>query len=121
MTRPNTKKLKEAFLKAFETSAGNVSATCKKIGINRQTYYNWYNKDKKFKTKVEEMQESLLDFAETILMKKIKEGDNTCIIFFLKTKGKSRGYSERFEVENREVEEFSSEKAINIYLPKKED
>ena len=119
--KKNTKKLKEDFLKVFEASAGNITNSCKKIGIERKTYYNWINKDKIFKEKVEAIQDGLLDFAETMLMKKIKDGDNTSLIFFLKTKGKHRGYSERFEVENKTVEEFASEKAINIYLPKKED
>lgn len=117
--RDNTK-LKENFLKAFEASAGNVSIACKKANVSRETFYQWCKKDKKFNKSVEDIKEGLLDFAESILMKKIKEGDNTCIIFFLKTKGKQRGYSERFEVENKEVEEFSSERAINIYLPKKD-
>ena len=115
------KERKKDFLIVFENNLGNISETCKKIGISRTTFYEWYKKDKEFKEKIEEIKESLLDFAESILMKKIKEGDNTCLIFFLKTKGKNRGYTERIETENKEVEEFSSEKAIKIYLPKKDD
>ena len=112
-------KRKENFLIVFEINTGNVSETCKKVGISRNTFYDWCKKDKEFNTKIKEIKESLLDFAESVLMKKIKNGDITALIFFLKTKGKHRGYSERFEVENKEVEEFSSEKAIRIYLPKK--
>jgi len=33
-----------------------------------------------------------------MLFKGIKEGDHTLLIFFLKTKGKSRGYIERVDV-----------------------
>ena len=37
--------------------------------------------------------------AESKLMENINGNDNTSIIFFLKTKGKKRGYVEKQEVE----------------------
>jgi hypothetical protein len=44
--------------------------------------------------------ELLLDLAESKLAENIKDNDNTAIIFYLKTKGKKRGYIERNEVEH---------------------
>ena len=38
------------------------------------------------------------DFAESELMKLIKDGNVAATIFFLKTQGKARGYIERQEV-----------------------
>jgi len=95
----NTEKKKEMFLAALIDSMGNISESCKAVQISRQTFYNWIEKDGEFKRKVDEVNESLIDFAETQLMKKIKEGDTTALIFFLKTKGKTRGYSEKPDVE----------------------
>lgn len=92
-----TKKQKEDLLKAFEASLGNVSSACKKCNLTRMTFYNYYNNDEAFKHQVDEVNESLLDFAETALLKNIKEGKETSLIFYLKTKGKSRGYVEKTE------------------------
>ena len=41
----------------------------------------------------------MIDLAESKLMENIEDNDNTSIIFFLKTKGKKRGYIEKQEVE----------------------
>ena len=46
---------------------------------------------------IEDADESLLDFAESKLVEHINDGDITSLIFFLKTKGKKRGYVERSE------------------------
>jgi len=117
--RPLNKKQK-AMLEALEKTAFNVSSACKMVGIDRQTHYNWLGKFGIYKKQCEEIQESLIDFAESQLLKKMKKEDLGAIIFFLKTKGKKRGYTERIETETKEVNEFSSENAINIYLPKKD-
>ena len=56
-------------------------------------------KDQSFATKVDEVKEGLLDFAEHQLLSNIKEGKTAEILFYLKTKGKKRGYIERQEVD----------------------
>lgn len=88
---------KEIFLKMFEISGCNITLACKKANIVRQTYYNWIDKDPDFADAVDNAREGLLDLAESILIKNIKEGGTTELIFFLKTKGKKRGYVERTE------------------------
>ena len=86
---------KVAFLEVFEASACNVSVSCKKVGISRNTFYDWKKKDLAFAESVREQEEGLLDFAETMLYKAIKEGKTPELIFFLKTKGQARGYIEK--------------------------
>ena len=54
---------------------------------------------KTFKIKAENVKESLLDLAESKLMENINNNENIAIIFYLKTKGKQRGYIEKQEVE----------------------
>jgi hypothetical protein len=85
------------FLELFEGAGCNISHTCKALGITRQTYLNWMKDDASFATSVVDLKQGLIDFAESMLMKKIKEGDNTATIFFLKCQAKDRGYIERLE------------------------
>ena len=44
---------------------------------------------------MEEIQNLVLDFAESKLYELVKEGNPVATIFLLKTKGKSRGYVEK--------------------------
>jgi hypothetical protein len=93
-----TQLTKAAMLVALEKCLGVVTDAAKKVGINRTQHYDWINKDPKYAARVEELDNLALDFAESKLHAKIKAGDTTAIIFFLKTKGKKRGYVERQEI-----------------------
>ena len=66
--------------------------------MGRTTYYDWYNSDPEFKKEVDDLQNVALDFAESQLHKQIAENSTTATIFYLKTKGKKRGYIERQEI-----------------------
>jgi hypothetical protein len=90
---------KKAMIEALEKSLGVVTAACKSVGIGRTTHYMWMDQDREYKKAVEEISDVALDFAETHLHKQIKEGSSTSTIFYLKTKGKKRGYIERQEVD----------------------
>jgi hypothetical protein len=83
---------------ALEKSLGVVSTACKAVDISRQTHYRWMREDDEYKTAVEELSEVAVDFAESHLHKLIRDGNPAATIFFLKTKGKSRGYVERQEI-----------------------
>jgi hypothetical protein len=82
----------------LKAKAGNITAVCQALNINRTTFYRWLEKDKELKRIVDEQQESLIDFAESRLFQNIKDGDTTSIIFYLKTKGRNRGYVEQTDL-----------------------
>ena len=86
---------KGKFLEALAAAAGIVLTACESVNVSRSTYYRWYKEDAAFAERVDEISEEQLDFVEGKLLKSIKEGDTTAIIFYLKTKGKKRGYSEK--------------------------
>jgi hypothetical protein len=90
---------KKAMIDALEKSLGVVTSACKTVGIARQTHYEWYKEDPAYKQAVDELADVAIDFAESQLHKQIKEGNSTATIFYLKTKGKKRGYVERQEVQ----------------------
>ena len=94
-----TEQHKKAMLDALEKSLGVVTAACKAVGIGRTTHYLWMQEDPDYKKAVEELGDVAIDFAESQLHKQIKDGNSTATIFFLKTKGKKRGYVERQEIE----------------------
>jgi len=102
-TNSNRKIRKKAFIETFKKTFGNVSQTCKVLELDRSTYYKWLKEDEDFKNEIEtvEPKELFLDFTESKLVEKINTGDTTAIIFTLKTKGKSRGYIERKEIEHQ--------------------
>lgn len=91
--------LKSNLIEALERSLGVVTTACKIVDCNRSTFYKYYNNDPEFKSKVDELQNMTLDFVESQLHEQIKDGNTTATIFYLKTKGKNRGYIERREVE----------------------
>ena len=91
---------KKAIIEALEQSLGIVTTACKKVGVGRTTFYGWLKDDEDFAKQVKDIENVALDFAETQLHQQIKDNVPTSTIFYLKTKGKKRGYIERMETEN---------------------
>ena len=90
---------KETILKALENSLGVVTVACKQADIPRSTYYKWLKEDEEFAQAVKEIENIALDFAESRLHTQMKDGSTSATIFYLKTKGKKRGYVERSELD----------------------
>lgn len=110
---------KRRFLEELEKARGIVTTAAQNAGINRSTYYDWYDTDPEFKAAVEAVNESCIDWVESKLHEKINgvqvrkgtddEGEDvvydlppsdTAIIFYLKTKAKKRGYIEKVITEH---------------------
>jgi hypothetical protein len=93
-----TAEKKRQFLAAYQAKACNISQACAAVDISRSTFYDWLTTDLLFAAAIKDIDEALLDWAESMLFKGIKDGDHTLLIFFLKTKGKGRGYIEKVDV-----------------------
>lgn len=118
MTRTDTHK--KAMLEALKASLGIVSEAAEACGVCRQHHYTWMKDDPEYREQVEAIVDMAIDFAESALKRKIKDGDTTAIIFYLKTKGKRRGFIERSEVEqsgsvtNLNITVDSNETAVEL-------
>lgn len=113
-----TKKNKADFIAAYEASLGSVTMAAKKAGIDRTTYYYWCNSDPEFKAACEEAIEMQKDFAESQLMKLIRDGDAGSIKFYLQTKGRDRGYGDKIEVTGADGKDLVPNICIEVIDPK---
>ena len=93
---------KESILKSLEQSLGVVTMACRQAEIPRSTFYKWLKTDEEFAKQVKDIDNVALDFAESQLHKQIQDGIPASTIFYLKTKGKKRGYIERTEITGAE-------------------
>lgn len=97
-SKTNMDNIKKQVLDALEKTLGVISPACKMVGISRQTFYNWLKDDESFQLKFDEINQAQIDFVESKLFENINNNDTTSAIFYLKTKGKDRGYVERKEI-----------------------
>ena len=115
----NSDIVKKNLLEALEKSLGIVTTACKIVGCARSTFYKYYKDDQDFRDSVDELENLTLDFVESKLHKQIENDNTTATIFYLKTKGKKRGYIERKEVEM--TAEVSTSKLSNEARKKIDD
>lgn len=90
---------KESMLQALEKSLGVVTVACKQADVPRSTYYKWLKEDEEFAKAVKDIENIALDFGESQLHSQMRDGSTSATIFFLKTKGKKRGYVEKSELD----------------------
>jgi len=96
MKNPELHKAK--LLEALEKHLGLVTPSCKEVGISRNQYYQYYKNDEDFRKAVDDINEITLDFVEKQLLKKIEEGSERSILFYMKYRGKKRGYTDSMDL-----------------------
>ena len=88
---------KKAMLEALKKTLGIVTPAAEVVGINPRTHYRWKNEDEEYKAEVDAIEDIALDYVEGKLFKLIDNEKEASCIFYMKTKGKKRGYVERVE------------------------
>jgi hypothetical protein len=89
---------KQALIEALREADGNMASVARKFNCHRSLVWQSVDGDPKLRELTEELTETFIDIAESELFKQIREGNTAAIIFFLKTKARHRGYSERLEL-----------------------
>jgi hypothetical protein len=103
--------------KAIVSSGGIISVIAKRLKCDWHTA-NKYILQFELMDSVIAEKESLLDLAESKLLENIKQGDNTAILFYLKTQGKKRGYIEKSAVDvTSDGEKISSPQIVTTLTP----
>lgn len=89
---------KEKLIEALRELDGNMAAVGRRLHADRRTVWGWVHSDQELEEVVEDETESFIDEAENVLYDAIRSGNIIATIFFLKTKARHRGYSERLEL-----------------------
>ena len=89
-------------INALYKNGGFYTYAARQLGISRQAIYKRINNNPQIAEVYEDACEETLDLMENELIKLGKKGDLKAIIFYLKTKGKKRGYTEKAELVDTE-------------------
>ena len=98
MSKQQPEVYKTRLLEALEKSLGIVTPACKEVGISRDRFYTYYHDDPEFKKKVDDIQNIQLDFVENQMFRKIKEGSERSILFYMRYRGRKRGYTDNIDL-----------------------
>ncbi len=106
------------FLEALKLTFGNVTAACESTGFPRYRHYELMAAYPEYKKAVQDIEEMNLDIAESQLRKSINEGNLKAVTFYLRSKGKDRGYGDLKQIEikgeKKKLSWFTDEDAQDV-------
>jgi len=87
---------------AIEQASGYVTKAADVLGCDARTIYRYAEESPTIQQAIDDQREKRTDFVESALMKAIKDGNVTAMIFYLKADphAKARGWSERSQHEH---------------------
>ena len=78
-----TIKNKERLVEAMIKCLGIVTQACKMADLSRETFYRYYRDDSEFAEAIDDVENIVLDYAESKLHKLIDGGDTAATLFLL--------------------------------------
>jgi len=95
--------LKKRMIVAMEKHLCIIAHAALAAGVDRRTHYRWMQTDPEYNAKINALAEIPLDMAENSLLEQIREKNTAATIYYLKCKGKKRGYIEKQEFDTEQV------------------
>ena len=83
---------KAQFLEELSKCMAIKTLAARRCKIGRTMLYEYIDSDLDFALKVREIEEAAVDYAESKLLESVAMGDRGAMFFYLKAKGKDRGY-----------------------------
>lgn len=92
---------------------GNLSKVAQAIGCSRRALVDISSRNPEVKEVLEEARERVIDEVEDAFTKRAMAGDTTASIFFLKTRGRDRGYDQEYRVDLEAITRAAMSFALN--------
>ena len=99
MSRPQ-RYTAEMVADAIRAAGGLVTVAADRLGCTPRTVRLYIERYPTVKEAWEDASDRILDFGESKLIEQVKKGEGWAVCFLLKTKGRKRGYVERYEHEH---------------------
>lgn len=91
---------KEQVLEAIENSGGIMTYVAKKLQCAWNTAAKYVAMWEETKQAFSDEEEKILDMCQTTVYSAVKDGDTQSAKWILATKGKKRGFNEKYEVDH---------------------
>lgn len=108
---------KNIFIEAIKNSGGVLSIIAHKLGVTRGAVTHYIDKNEDLLPLIQDEKEQMLDLAENKLGGLIDQGEFNAIRFYLKTKGKARGYIEEPQVQFNSTSQGGPTYSFEIVKP----
>jgi len=101
---------------ALTKSRGLVTPAAEALNVTYQAIYSRISKSRRLQRLLSDVREAMLDRCEGTLLDYIDDKNLTAVIYYLKTIGKSRGYSERHEVSGIDGDSVKIERIERVII-----
>lgn len=85
-------------LLALTKSEGFITTAAGHLKCSAKTVERYVRRYPSLRQLIDQLKEKHLDQIENVLLNRARKGDPWAVIFFLKTRGRLRGYTEKYEI-----------------------